>query len=723
MVLCGSPAVRVEAQDRPAPDRAGSPIEGLRAKDVEVRRNAASQVRNSNTDLQREALPAMIDLLAKEKDGQVRLAVLDTMIGLGPDAAAAVPALVQTLRSDYGGQRLEESHQDYRAAFALSAIGRPAVDGLRGLLKERKESVRAEAVMGLGRIGADAEAAVPDLIPLLGDKAERISREASLALGRIGMSAIDPLIVASADQDVIVRARALEGLGGLSRPDDRVRAAVLRSVQDRVPEVRAASLKLLARLGLPEEALLPIARESLRDRDERVRLAVVNMLIERPTLLLRMAPELEALLSADEEGVAHHAAFLLRKIGPGAAPILIGALRLEKSRIDPIAGALAQIGRPAVGLLMEAVKAPEPRVRRGAALALGQIRPLAPGTVPKLTAGLDAPEPEVRAAFLTAIGDLGPRAAESVPAVRVLLKDESPEIRVQAIEVLSHSAPRDERLLGDLMDRLDDPDTRVQRQAIDTIRSLGPLGRKALTIAIGKLDSEDTDVRYAAAQLVESHGPGAAEAIPALGSLLGDPTPRIRAIAAQTLGKLGQAARPAFDRLTPLLGDEHVEVREAAASTIGSLELDAETIRPHLARALRDERTEVRRAATRAIQRLGPQGAIFIPDIIAMASSRENARSVDRLLRTFERTGPDVRSLPELVKQLEHEQVAVRLLAIKFLGLAGRSARDVLPALERIGEDPSAEIRRQVKAACEQIRNDAESGRPKDRAPGGGATE
>src|SRR5438445_9010680 len=39
----------------------------------------------------------------------------------------------------------------------------------------------------------------------------------------------------------------------------------------------------------------------------------------------------------------------------------------------------------------------------------------------------------------------------------------------------------------------------------------------------------------------------------------------------------------------------------------------------------------------------------------------------------FEQGGPDVRSLPELVKQLEHEQVAVRLLAIKFLGLAGRS--------------------------------------------------
>ena len=116
----------------------------------------------------------MIDRLMKEKDGQVRLAVLDAVTALGPDAAPAVPALVHTLRTDYGGQGQEESHQDYRSALALAAIGKPAVEGLRGLLKERKESVRAEVVMALGRIGPDAGAAVPDLVPLLGDKSERI---------------------------------------------------------------------------------------------------------------------------------------------------------------------------------------------------------------------------------------------------------------------------------------------------------------------------------------------------------------------------------------------------------------------------------------------------------------------------------------------------------------------------------------------------------------------
>jgi hypothetical protein len=182
------------------------------------------------------------------------------------------------------------------------------------------------------------------------------------------------------------------------------------------------------------------------------------------------------------------------------------------------------------------------------------------------------------------------------------------------------------------------------------------------------------------------------------------------------LGDLGKAAQPAFGRLASLLGAQPVEVREAAATALGSLELGAEVIRPHLARALRDDAFEVRRAGMRAIQRLGPDGAIFLPDLIMLADRKENLRAAQRLLRRFERSGPDVRTLPELIQQLDHGQPAVRLLAIKFLGLAGQDAHAAIPALERLRQDPSAEIRKQAAAASEQIRSGLASGRPRDRA-------
>ena len=120
------------------------------------------------------------------------------------------------------------SHQDYRSALALAAIGKPAVLGLVGLLKHKKEGVRAEVVMSLGRIGPDAAPAVVELIPLLGDKNERIGREAVVALGRIGASAIDPLVAACTAQDVTVRQRAVESLGHSTAPGENAKQAVLK---------------------------------------------------------------------------------------------------------------------------------------------------------------------------------------------------------------------------------------------------------------------------------------------------------------------------------------------------------------------------------------------------------------------------------------------------------------------------------------------------------------
>ncbi len=62
------------------------------------------------------------------------------------------------------------------------------------------------------------------------------------ALGRIGTAAADPLIAATAHQDVIIRAGAVEGLGYLPRH------RMIRSIEpcsdgahDAAPEVRAAA--------------------------------------------------------------------------------------------------------------------------------------------------------------------------------------------------------------------------------------------------------------------------------------------------------------------------------------------------------------------------------------------------------------------------------------------------------------------------------------------------
>src|SRR5262249_435073 len=138
--------------------------EDLHSKNVDVRRGAALQIQVAAKAEQIALLPAMIEVLEKEKDGQVRLAVLDALKALGADAKPAGPALLQTVRTDVGGGGEEARHQDYRAAIALAAIGKAAVRGLTDLLTDKKAPVRINAVMALGRIGGDAESAIPELI-------------------------------------------------------------------------------------------------------------------------------------------------------------------------------------------------------------------------------------------------------------------------------------------------------------------------------------------------------------------------------------------------------------------------------------------------------------------------------------------------------------------------------------------------------------------------------
>jgi HEAT repeat protein len=697
--------VAARGQEAAADERAESLVKELRSEELESRRHAALAIRQSDREVWLRALPALIDRLMNEKDGQVRLAVLDTVYVLGPDAAPAIDALAHTLRTDYGGQRREESHQDYRSALALAAIGKPAVKTLRGLLSEEKEHVRAEVVMGLGRIGPDASAAVPELIGLLEDKTERIQNEAMLALSGIGTGAVEPLIAAVAcdESSTTVRARAIESLGLIPEPVAVARDVLLAGTRDAEPKVRAAAIRGLRRLDLPRAEYLLICSENLRHPNEEVRLAVIGGLSEHQSELLELAAELGTLLRSEDEGVARHAAFLLGKLGPRAAPTLLEALEDERGRIDSIAQVLAGFGRPVVGALEHALDSSNSRVRRGAALALGQLRPMAPGTVDRLTVGLRDGDGEVRSTFLAAIGHLGPSASASVTAVRGLLHDDSPEIRLRATEILARSAPRDDQLLDDLSALIDDDDVRVQRKSIETIRSLGPAGREALSKIIEKLQSTDGGVRLAALEFVGSHGQSAAEAVDALGELLSDPTAEIKVMAARTLGKLGKAAQPVFSVLTPLLDAEQASVREAAASTLVSLELDVDLIRPHLAKALRDKTPEVRRATMRAIGQLGPDAALFLPDIILLAEKKENRETVERSLRRFERRDTDARSVPELMELLSHEAEDVRALAARFLGRAGSSAKDALAALERLREDPSEKVRKEAETACKRI--------------------
>jgi HEAT repeat protein len=103
---------------------------------------------------------------------------------IGPEAAAAVPALVATLKKPD-----EVEFVRRQVASALGRIGSKAVPELIEVLANDNERVRLGAILALNQIGAGAKSAVPPLVALLSDPAEFVRTAAAAALRAIDAGA------------------------------------------------------------------------------------------------------------------------------------------------------------------------------------------------------------------------------------------------------------------------------------------------------------------------------------------------------------------------------------------------------------------------------------------------------------------------------------------------------------------------------------------------------
>jgi HEAT repeat protein len=136
-------------------------------------------------------VPHLIHLLRSPKEDQ-RLATIRALGALGTDAA--VPSLVGLL-TDVNGNVAEE------AALALGAIGPDARAAVPALLRMLRAGgyLPAGAAYALGRIGRIDEAIVPALMKVLQHPVPDVREEAEIALRRIAPEALPDLPVVRAD--------------------------------------------------------------------------------------------------------------------------------------------------------------------------------------------------------------------------------------------------------------------------------------------------------------------------------------------------------------------------------------------------------------------------------------------------------------------------------------------------------------------------------------------
>jgi len=504
-------------------------IKALSDGEAEVRRAALSSLGKIDG---KEVAHRLVGAL-KDKDAKVR-SLAASVLGKAGEKQAVQPLLVALTDREVAVR--------VSAAEALGEIGDPAaLKPLLAALRSADWRLRGAAARGLGKLGhADA---VEPLIDALGDDAGNVIDEASRALARIGKPAVEGLTARFRARESKHRARLLSALAAA---DEARRVALsVAALKDPDPTVRRAAVDLLARGGRRAAQVLlaelgPEAHVISPDlTDEQVEgvedlcwfylwdvadiLGKINDRSVIPDLMkvlnegkwdnrvaavralghLRAAEAAPLLASQLERGAGllrWDAAEALRKIGPPAAPHVVGMVKSREDETRKLAAeALGGIGaREFVPALLKMYEEGDAFARHGAAMALGHLkavqaaqpmlaalaqdRPLrlrcaaaeAVGRIGDtraakcLLAMLEDKEGPARAAAARGLGHLGKK--EAVPALVAASSDTAADVRRAAVEALGRF--RDVRTLWALDARLRDKDLLVQRAAGEALGEL-----------------------------------------------------------------------------------------------------------------------------------------------------------------------------------------------------------------------------------------------------------
>jgi len=382
------------------------------------------------------------------------------MIGSGsprpdrkPTPQAGVPSVPNTPEPplSYWIDQLKAGKGDRRSAFsALLRVGpeaAPAVPVLIEALGDADESVRDQAALVLGLIRRGAKEAVPALAKATKDKSPTVRLKALEALGRIGpdaASAVPVLVEAIQGSDPSLRVFAIQAVYGIGPDAEGAIPALIAALRDSDKIVRLHAAQALANMGPKAKPAVPALIEAVSDPDSAVRSMATAAFVRMGPAARDAIPALIKAVEGDDAELRRQAAYTLSTFGAGAepaVPTLIAALKSDfKTRKDAIRtlgtiGPSAKASIPALRQIVEQTSALYLRVE--AADALARIdRAAVREVVPLLMKTLQDPDSGVRMSSAKALGKIGPDAESALPALRELLDDPTVDVGQIAAEAI-----------------------------------------------------------------------------------------------------------------------------------------------------------------------------------------------------------------------------------------------------------------------------------------------
>ena len=708
--------------------------EQLAASDRDTRREAGYRLEKLGPAA-KAALPALIRAVG-DSDKQVWANALAAIAAIGPDAAEAIPQLVDSFDSRKGSdyRQRDQSQKLMRAAHALARIGDAARPALIEALKADDTGLRLGAAKALGGMAAHAGDAVPALIENLGHSDEELRNEVIETLALIGQDAVAPLSKSLTQPEARLRSGAVRALGAIGAAATDAGPALLAQLSaEKENAVRAAILTALPRLGLPQEQVVPPLVKAFRSGDAEIHSAVLNGLLTIRPAEKTVVPALAALLMDSQAGIAERAALALGRFGPAARSALPTLVARAEGK-EAYRAALTEIGGPAVPeVLRQIEKTPAASLNREH-WAIKLLSGIGAAGLPELEKALGSPVASVRVAALGTLNELGEQSREARATVLKLTTDADPFVRATALSALVSMATDTGGTLKKIEGAMRDPAPIVRLSAVTSAAALGQTARALAPALTPLLDDKDAAVRAAALRAAGAVGSNDPTLAKRLAASLDDPATRGAALAslaktgadAPTSAKLIElypksgkpdrlailaalaasgtsGAAEAAKLITTALKDGEEEIRASALRAQVKVQASPKESLPALIEALHDSQISVRCTAAELVGQIGDKETDKVVPalgtLVAMLANNEDHAFALESLRACR-----VRDIPAIEQALALKNSEARAWACERAAKLGKKGKPLVEKLTPLLADGNDYVRRAAKKAIDQLK-------------------
>jgi HEAT repeat protein len=674
------------------------------------------------------AVPALINAL-EDGDTQVWFHSVTALARIGSAAKPAIPALLEDLKS--GGRRGANAKW-YRSAYALGNMGPTSLPQLTEALTNSHAGVRAGVAKALGWLAEEAAVALPDLIASLEDEDDDVRRYAAESIGKMGPLAIPALATTLHSPNHSARKAALTAVKTLgTKAQPLLNDLIKLTTENETPDLQAGALNTLTHLDIKPTALSEIVWSLADHTDEEVLHEVANGLLDLPPSLT--VSRLVDRLGFEDLATQLWAADLLGRMGPEGIPAVPRLIELiESSRHDAhtraFTNAIASLGPSATEPLfthLTEVSEDEIDASHWIVKCLGNYG--IPG-LRRLSRGLSDDNDAIRLVSIHAIKHLGADGRDAVSKVERNLRDTNPRIRSASLLSLMAISSDPERYTEDVRRLLNDDSPEARQAAAKSVPHIGDTQEQTIQRLGELLQDDNSATRLASTEALASIGEKAASQSDRLATLLVEKNDMIKIAAVEAIGEIGKASSLAVSQIASLANLEAGDLRLAALQSLGQIGTPSPQIARVVRSAVSDNQESVREAALKAFGRviedieeqlnvnlnalndeivevqlaaaknLGALGEDGIPATRFLMELLSDRSNFTTYLNVLKKIPADESQLEYYLEGLEHRSSGVRAYACETLGRLGEKAKPAVQKLERLAEKDQS---RYVKSRAE----------------------